>query len=103
MACSLDLGEFTDRAAITVDNLNAILVSGRSISQKIDRGEGLVGRLLNHPKFSKQMSRLLSSVTELFIAMKSGRGSFWPFSQRFYYLSQHRIFHEQFKRPLPKT
>ncbi len=72
----LDVGEFTDKAAQTLDYLNAILASGKSIAHKMDQGQGLIGMLLNDPKFARQFSNLLQTTTRLLAALQSNQGSF---------------------------
>ncbi|MFQ5825571.1 MAG: MlaD family protein, partial [bacterium] len=71
----LDFGELTDTAVATLENLNAILVSGKSMTHKIDQGEGFLGALLNDPQLARDMHRLLSSTSDLLMAMKSSEGS----------------------------
>ena len=75
----LDFSTLTDKAVTTLENLNAILVSGKSITQKIDQGEGVLGMFLNDPKVRKEMTRILSSTANLLAAMKSSQGSFGLF------------------------
>jgi hypothetical protein len=71
----LDFSELTDTAVATLENLNAILVSGKSITKKIDQGEGFLAALLNDPQFTREMTRLLSSTADLIAAMNSGGGN----------------------------
>lgn len=68
-------GELADQATATLENLNAILVSGKSITRKIDQGEGFLGALLNDPKFSNEMTHLVSSLSNLLTAVESNQGS----------------------------
>ncbi|MFQ5824882.1 MAG: MlaD family protein, partial [bacterium] len=75
----LDFGELTDTAVATLENLNAILVRGKSITHNIEQGEGFLGVLLNDPRFAREMTRLLSSTADLMAAMNSSEGSFGLF------------------------
>lgn len=75
----LDIGEFTDTAVLTLENLNAIFTRAKSIAYKLDQGEGVFGMLLNDHKFSKKVSRLLTSTADLLVTVKSNQGSFGLF------------------------
>ncbi|NIR48337.1 MCE family protein [candidate division KSB1 bacterium] len=75
----LDLGDLSDQAAMTLEHLNDILITGKSITQKIDAGEGFLGMLLNDPKFRTHMAQTMRSTSDLLAALKSGEGSFGLF------------------------
>jgi phospholipid/cholesterol/gamma-HCH transport system substrate-binding protein len=70
--------ELLEQAAVTAENLNEITVSLRNILGALERGEGLIGKMIHDPTFGQQgveaLSRTVDNLEFLTTRLRAGDG-----------------------------
>lgn len=74
-----DFNTIAQRALNTIDSMDSLLSSSKSITDKINKGQGTLGMLVDDPQFRNEISQMIVSTQHLLAALNSSQGTFGLF------------------------
>ena len=71
----IDFEELLSRSVNVVDDVTEAIHSFKGIAEKINRGEGTVGQLINNPKLSRDLERFFALVNKMVESVESDKST----------------------------